>query len=47
MKLVRNSHYFSPGWGDFEGIARFLGGERGGGGSLSLVLKFPGGNVEN
>ena len=33
--------------GDFEGIARFLGGRGGGGGSLSLVLKFPGGNVEN
>ena len=32
MKLVRNSHYFSPGWVDFEGIARFLGGNGGEGG---------------
>lgn len=46
MKLVRNSHYFSPGWGILRGSQGFKG-EGGGGGSLSLVLKFSGGNVEN
>lgn len=38
MKLVRNSHYFSPGWGDFEGIARFLGGN-GGEGEFVVSIK--------
>lgn len=39
MKLVRNSHYFSPGWGDFEGIARFLGGGTGGRGEFVVSIK--------
>ena len=39
MKLVRNSHYFSPGWGILRGSQGFQGEGGGGRGEFVVSIK--------